>query len=224
MFYEEIDKLYQRVIIRNEKLYNTYPNTTHNYNILKMLKTDIDKEIEQNNIFLSEYKDIAFKYKGDIEISKEDYEVKVQRGFKNRLFKCITQDNITIRINSENAISSFLWTYDEILKYIEKSKDKNSIITQRNKLNELHNKLQQKEYRVHRSTGITYKAIIKNKDFETIDKFNIPKYSGLLILKSDNVKVEESSNINRKKRSDKKVPKLTLISQIADIAQKILIY
>lgn len=191
-----IKKLYTKVNERNKEiLTNIFLDRTYeDYLIFQAPSYLIDRVEKENKEFIQVYKSIK----------KE-----INRGFLNRLFKVVNDKNVkAIRIVQEYAKQSIKLTPSKILELIEKIYD--SDIQKEyeiDKFEYFHKRMKGKEYRIHRLTGLTFKATLLGIDYIPLGKpFNIPKKSGLLIPKEQNIEIIRPDKRPKKRRRDMKKP------------------
>jgi len=209
-FETEIKKLYQEVNTRNQSFLDKYANTEYSkYHIYKITASEMLGIDEQNEQYIAKFQEIANKYSQSIDIP---------RGFKNRLFLCSYRENILVRINIEVGKSSSLMSYDEIKEWI---KDMAKVVQEGyeinpkqeiEKLEQLHGQMQKEKYRVHIYSGKSQRATIRDiQSLVIVNRINIPKLSGLLLLNKENVEIVEPIIRKRKPRKDRKKAILDIV-------------
>jgi len=120
--------------------------------------------------------------------------------YQNYLLKLLNKGEI-----SKEEYEAYLESFNEMFGNKEKAQEL------KEKILEMHKKYNKEFYTFRKEpTGISYKAIILDKDtLETLKKITIPKKSGL-ILTSDNIDIVKQEKTLRKQRNDKKTPILDL--------------
>jgi len=153
--------------------------------------------LETNRTFREEFKTIMGK--------------SPMRGFENLLFTVLNSHkvyNITLYKNS--AVQSLIWKKEEIKNFfndelsnrIANSEEKEELLVEYKEVIDAISKLKDKEYRVHRQTGKTTRANIKDENYHDVVKRMTIKVKSGLILPID-AKVIIEKNRTRKIRTDK---------------------
>ena len=186
---KKIKMLYEEVHLFNAKILEDIISLGDN--IYKSNQCDLI--INQNREFREKFKTIMNKAP--------------TRGFENLLFVVLNSHQIyNIKLYRNYAIESLIWSKKQMIDFFanlfdEDMADEESKIEYNNLLITI-NQLEQDSYRVHRQTGKTIRANIKDNNYhDIVERMTIKAKSGLILPMDSIVNIEE--NRPRKKRSDK---------------------
>ncbi len=186
---KKIKMLYEEVHLFNAKILEDTISLEDN--IYKSNQCDLI--INQNREFREKFKTIMNKAP--------------TRGFENLLFVVLNSHQIyNIKLYRNYAIESLIWSKKQMIDFFanlfdEDIADEESKIEYNNLLSTI-DQLEQDSYRVHRQTGKTIRANIKDNNYhDIVERMTIKAKSGLILPMDSIVNIEE--NRPRKKRSDK---------------------
>ena len=186
---KKIKMLYEEVHLFNAKILEDTISLEDN--IYKSNHCDLI--INQNREFREKFKTIMNKAP--------------TRGFENLLFVVLNSHQIyNIKLYRNYAIESLIWSKKQMIDFFanlfdEDIADEESKIEYNNLLITI-DQLEQDSYRVHRQTGKTIRANIKDNNYhDIVERMTIKAKSGLILPMDSIVNIEE--NRPRKKRSDK---------------------
>ncbi len=186
---KKIKMLYEEVHLFNAKILEDTISLEDN--IYKSNQCDLI--INQNREFREKFKTIINKAP--------------TRGFENLLFVVLNSHQIyNIKLYRNYAIESLIWSKKQMIDFFanlfdEDIADEESKIEYNNLLSTI-DQLEQDSYRVHRQTGKTIRANIKDNNYhDIVERMTIKAKSGLILPMDSIVNIEE--NRPRKKRSDK---------------------
>lgn len=186
---KKIKMLYEEVHLFNAKILEDTISLEDN--IYKSNQCDLI--INQNREFREKFKTIMNKAP--------------TRGFENLLFVVLNSHQIyNIKLYRNYAIESLIWSKKQMIDFFanlfdEDIADEESKIEYNNLLITI-DQLEQDSYRVHRQTGKTIRANIKDNNYhDIVERMTIKAKSGLILPMDSIVNIEE--NRPRKKRSDK---------------------
>jgi hypothetical protein len=186
---KRIKMLYEEVHLFNAKILEDTISLEDN--IYKSNQCDLI--INQNREFREKFKTIMNKAP--------------TRGFENLLFVVLNSHQIyNIKLYRNYAIESLIWSKKQMIDFFanlfdEDIADEESKIEYNNLLSTI-DQLEQDSYRVHRQTGKTIRANIKDNNYhDIVERMTIKAKSGLILPMDSIVNIEE--NRPRKKRSDK---------------------
>ena len=190
---KKIKALYREVHLFNMELVDRA--TLLQDNIYKA--DDCDVIIDANIAFREEFKKIMNR--------------RVTRGFENLLFTVLNDNRVyNITLYRNFAIQSLVWSKKSMIDFFDNELsdrivnggEKEKLLLEYNRVVSSISQLENDSYRVHRHTGKTVRANIKDEKYhDIVERITINAKSGLVLPIDADIKIEE--NRPRKARTDK---------------------